>query len=133
MQWSDSTDVGDFIRDAAKAATFSIRIIYAEPTGAHDDPSTAKSTQDAEMTDPSDDPPYEAVIRVRVPTFKDRTRFLTRRLEIITGELQEMEVLKRQCDHEARKGARRMALGGFGMLVVYWGAVARLTFWDYGW
>ncbi|KAG7095983.1 hypothetical protein E1B28_006666 [Marasmius oreades] len=34
---------------------------------------------------------------------------------------------------EAQRGARRMALGGFGMLVVYWAAVARLTFWDYGW
>jgi len=26
-----------------------------------------------------------------------------------------------------------MAVAGFGGLVVYWGAVARLTFWDYGW
>ncbi|KAG6810914.1 hypothetical protein H0H92_009844 [Tricholoma furcatifolium] len=43
-----------------------------------------------------------------------------------------MEALKLECDHEARRGARRMAMGGFGMLVVYWAAVARLTFWDYG-
>lgn len=39
-----------------------------------------------------------------------------------------MEVLKRQCDHEARRGARRMALGGFGMLVVYWGLLRGLPF-----
>ena len=44
-----------------------------------------------------------------------------------------MESLKRACDVEAHRGARRMAMGGFGILIVYWGAVARLTFWDYGW
>jgi len=26
-----------------------------------------------------------------------------------------------------------MAVSGLGMLIVYWGAVTRLTFWDYGW
>ncbi|KAJ7700320.1 hypothetical protein B0H17DRAFT_1128742 [Mycena rosella] len=26
-----------------------------------------------------------------------------------------------------------MASAGFGVLAVYWGMVARLTFWDYGW
>jgi hypothetical protein len=75
----------------------------------------------------------ETLLRVSVPTFADRTRFLRRRLNLIEGRLQDMESLKAKCDAEARQGARRMALGGFGMLVVYWGAVARLTFWDFGW
>ena len=44
-----------------------------------------------------------------------------------------MESLKRACDVEALRGTRRMAMGGFGILIVYWGAVARLAFWDYGW
>ncbi|KAJ3864254.1 hypothetical protein EV359DRAFT_41432 [Lentinula novae-zelandiae] len=110
FEWSDSTDIGDFIRDAARAAEFSIHI-----------------TPDAS------DGQQEQVITVRVPTFADRTRFLRRRLDAINHQLATMEGLKRECDREARKGARRMALGGFGMLVVYWAAVARLTFWDYGW
>jgi hypothetical protein len=54
-------------------------------------------------------------------------------LKAIEAQLANMEVLKRQCDHEAHRGARRMAVTGLGMLVVYWGGVARLTFWDYGW
>ncbi|KAK7053036.1 hypothetical protein VNI00_004357 [Paramarasmius palmivorus] len=118
-QWSDSTDVGDFIRDAASAAEFLICISREKD---HDDlASTIEEAQD------------ETVIPVRVPTFADRTRFLRRRLDVINTELHNMEGLKRQCDKEAHRGARRMAVGGFGMLIVYWAAVARLTFWDYGW
>lgn len=75
----------------------------------------------------------ETLLDVEVPTFADRTRFLRRRLAIIEDKLREMEVLKQECDAEAHRGAKRMAVGGFGMLIVYWGAVARLTFWDYGW
>ncbi|KAH7928360.1 hypothetical protein BV22DRAFT_1005004 [Leucogyrophana mollusca] len=107
FEWSDSTDIGDFIKDAARDAEFSIHI---KPENGD-----------------------ETVIRVEVPTFADRTRFLQRRLDLVNRELDSMAGLKLACDKEARKGARRMALGGFGMLVVYWGAVARLTFWDYGW
>jgi hypothetical protein len=70
---------------------------------------------------------------VLVPTFADRTRYLRRRLDYVNGRLKEMEGLKKTCDHEAHKGARRMAVSGFGVLVLYWGTVARLTFWDLGW
>ncbi|KII91587.1 hypothetical protein PLICRDRAFT_38367 [Plicaturopsis crispa FD-325 SS-3] len=107
FQWSDSTDVGDFIRDAARAAKFFV-CITSSPTD-------------------------ETIIDVEVPTFADRTRYLRRKLELTTSRLKEMEGLKRACDREAHRGARRMALSGFGMLVVYWATVARLTFWDYGW
>ena len=86
---------------------------------------------DAKKEEKKDD--LTSVIQVEVPSFADRTRFLRRRLQVVERELDGMETLKRQCDEEAHRGARRMALGGFGMLVVYWGAVARLTFWDYGW
>ncbi|EPQ50546.1 hypothetical protein GLOTRDRAFT_123551 [Gloeophyllum trabeum ATCC 11539] len=112
FQWSDATDVGDFIRDAARQAEFEICI-------------TVPKSGEGEAE--------ETVIKVEVPTFADRTRFLRRRLDAITRELERMEGLKRECDREAHRGARRVALGGFAMLVVYWGAVARLTFWDYGW
>ncbi|ESK91690.1 hypothetical protein Moror_10664 [Moniliophthora roreri MCA 2997] len=119
-QWSDSTDVGDFIRDAASAAEFLICISREK-----------EKELDSDEQTPEDG--SETVISVRVPTFADRTRFLRRRLDVINAELSSMEGLKCQCDKEAHRGARRMAVGGFGMLIVYWGAVARLTFWDYGW
>ncbi|KAJ7439491.1 hypothetical protein FB451DRAFT_1151568 [Mycena latifolia] len=115
FQWSDSTDVGDFIRDAARSAKFSICIGY-DPT-----PSTQSGAASEVMLD------------VEVPTVADRTRFLRRRLEYVETQLNGMEELKRACDHEARRGARRMATAGFGVLAVYWATVARLTFWDYGW
>ncbi|KIK68297.1 hypothetical protein GYMLUDRAFT_711824 [Collybiopsis luxurians FD-317 M1] len=117
LEWSDSTDIGDFIRNAARATEFKIHIIP--------DPNDSDSKTRHEGA--------EKVISVRVPTFADRTRFLRRRLDAINGQLASMEELKRECDREARRGARRMAVGGFGLLVVYWAAVARLTFWDYGW
>lgn len=111
LQWADSTDVGDFIKDAARATEFEICI--------------SDSSKGAERA--------ETIIHVDVPSFEDRTRFMKRRLEIIERQLRQMEELKQTCDGEAHQGARRMAMGGFGMLVVYWGTVARLTFWDYGW
>ncbi|KZT63608.1 hypothetical protein DAEQUDRAFT_680072 [Daedalea quercina L-15889] len=113
FRWADSTDVGDFIRDAARATEFTI-CIGEDSTGL-------------------DDSQLRATIHVEVPSFADRTRFLRRRLAVVEEELLEMEALKRTCDREAHRGARRMAVGGLAMLVVYWGAVARLTFWDLGW
>ncbi|KAJ8083351.1 hypothetical protein PM082_009223 [Marasmius tenuissimus] len=121
FQWSDSTDVGDFIRDAASAAEFTIHVSKDQDSVAGGEKKDSESHTN------------DVVIPVRVPTFADRTRYLRRRLDTINSELSSMESLKRECDAEAHRGARRMALGGFGMLVVYWAGVARLTFWDYGW
>jgi calcium uniporter protein, mitochondrial len=118
FEWSDSTNVGDFIRDAARATEFTIYIADEDASPGHD------SSKHEIMT---------KRISVRVPSFADRTRFLRRRLETVESQLASMEKLKDECDREAKRGARRMAVGGFGLLVVYWGAVARLTFWDYGW
>ncbi|KAI0752476.1 hypothetical protein C8Q80DRAFT_1217072 [Daedaleopsis nitida] len=109
IQWSDSTDVGDFIRSAARTREFTLCV-----------------------SDPGAEEPH-TMIPVEVPSFEDRTRFLRRRLSAVKEDLTRMEDMKRACDLEAHRGARRMALGGFGILVVYWGGVARLTFWDYGW
>jgi len=116
LQWSDSTDIADFVRDAVRTNEFTIRI--SRQTGGG-----RKEGSDAE----------EHTMVVEVPTFADRTRFLRVRLTRVTNELAEMDVLKRACDKEARQGAKRVAIGGLGMLLVYWGTVARLTFWDFGW
>ncbi|KAI0089596.1 hypothetical protein BDY19DRAFT_112328 [Irpex rosettiformis] len=107
LQWSDSTDIGDVVHDAARAREFSINI--------------------------RNDDGEEKCLQIEVPTFADRTRFLRQRLETIQDELQSLEALKKRCDREAHRGARRVAVGGLGMLVVYWGTVMRLTFWDLGW
>ncbi|KAJ2919743.1 hypothetical protein MD484_g634, partial [Candolleomyces efflorescens] len=139
FQWSDSTDIGDFIRDAARSAQFSICLTY-EPTQhlkdtvlKHDSGKLIETKADGGTEVASQERHSETIIEVTVPTFADRTRYLRRRLKAIEAQLANMEGLKRQCDHEAHRGARRMAVTGFGMLVVYWGGVARLTFWDYGW
>jgi len=70
---------------------------------------------------------------VQVPTFADRTRYLRRQLDYTNAQVSRMEALKKECDDAAHRGAKRVAIGGFGVLVTYWGTVARLTFWDYGW
>jgi calcium uniporter protein, mitochondrial len=116
FQWSDATDVGDFVRDAARATEFIIHIANARVSEAS-----------------KDSGPSNAEIVVDVPTFTDRTRFLRRQLEVIGDEMKGMEGLKLMCDREAHRGARRLAVSGFFGLVVYWGTVARLTFWDLGW
>ncbi|EMD36837.1 hypothetical protein CERSUDRAFT_114754 [Gelatoporia subvermispora B] len=124
-QWADSTDIGDFVRDAARVCEFEIVI---EGLPAHHD-----ASQSGDHVSSSATGTETASIRVEVPTFADRTRFLRRRLHAVEGQLDKMEALKRLCDKEAHRGARRMAVSGFGMLVAYWGLVARLTFWDLGW
>ncbi|KAF9495173.1 hypothetical protein BDN71DRAFT_1447795 [Pleurotus eryngii] len=131
IQWSHSTDIGDFIKDAARQAEFSIHFT-------HEDNRTTTTAQrkNDDTCDVGEEGEWEqaeTVIEVEVPTFADRTRFMRRRLEFVKERLTEMEVLKKECDYAAHQGARRMALSGFGMLVVYWGLVARLTFWDFGW
>lgn len=118
VQWSDSTDIGDFVKEAAQNTEFLVVL----------KPSRQKSRS------PGDEKTQKALtIHVAVPTFADRTQYLRARYRDVSHELDEMEALKRRCDREAHKGARRIALGGFGALVTYWGLVARLTFWDVGW
>ncbi|EUC63277.1 transmembrane protein, putative [Rhizoctonia solani AG-3 Rhs1AP] len=110
IQWSDSTDIGDFVKEAAQNREFAIAV----------SPNPAKGED-------------EARIHVMVPSFRSRTRYLRHRLQTVSNELSKLEKVKRDCDHIAHRSARRLALGGFAMLLVYFGAVARLTFWDYGW
>ncbi|CAE6419643.1 unnamed protein product [Rhizoctonia solani] len=110
MQWSDSTDIGDFVKEAAQNREFAITI----------SPSRSESED-------------QTRIHILVPSFRNRTRFLRERLKVISDELSKLEEVKRDCDHIAHRSARRLAIGGFAMLLVYFGVVARLTFWDLGW
>jgi hypothetical protein len=99
VRWSTSTEIGDFIRDAARGKEFEVEI-----QGAPDH------------------------IRVGVPSFKDRTHFLRMRLRKTSRKLADLASVKQECDVAAHKGAQTVALGGFGVLVAYWYIVYRLTF-----
>ena len=105
VRWSSSTEVGDFIRDAARGKEFAVEIEGA---------------------------PRE--IRVGVPSFNDRTHYLRLRLRKTASKIIDLATIKRECDLHAHKGAQRVAMGGAAILVGYWYAVYRLTFeTDLGW
>ncbi|KAH8168405.1 mitochondrial calcium uniporter domain-containing protein [Sarocladium implicatum] len=105
VRWSSSTEVGDFIRDAARGREFAISI---------------------------EGHPYE--LRVAVPSFKDRTYYMRMRLRRMSREIDEMSKIKSECDALAHQGAHRLAQGGFAALAGWWGIVYYVTFHtDAGW
>ena len=105
VRWSSSTEIGDFIRDAARGQEFAVEIEGA---------------------------PEE--IRVGVPSFNDRTHYLRLRLRKTATKIIDLAGIKHECDVLAHKNAQRWAIGGAGALVGYWYIVYRLTFeTDLGW
>lgn len=69
VRWSSSTEIGDFIRDAARGKEFAVEIEGA---------------------------PRE--IRVGVPSFNDRTYYLRTRLRKTSGQILGMTKIKGECD-----------------------------------
>ncbi len=67
-------------------------------------------------------------IIVNVPSFEDRTHFLRTSLHAKTSEIEHLARTKDACDKEAREVTHRLALGGAGMLGVWWATVGFLTF-----
>ena len=105
VRWSSSTEVGDFIRDAARGKEFAVEI---------------------------EGNPHE--IKVGVPSFNDRTHYLRLRLRKTASKIIDLAAIKKECDLLAHKGAQRVAMGGAAVLVGYWYVVYRLTFeTDLGW
>lgn len=99
VRWSSSTEVGDFIRDAARGREFTIGIEG-----------------------------HDTELRIAVPSFKDRTYYLRTRLRRMSREIDSMSHLKNECDLLAHKGAHRLAKGGFGALASWWCVVYYVTF-----
>lgn len=99
VRWSTSTDIGDFIRDAARGEEFEIEI--------------------EGIPDP---------IRIGVPSFNDRTHYLRLRLRKTATKIIDLAAIKKECDMAAHKGAQRVAVAGAGVLIGYWYVVYRLTF-----
>jgi len=105
VRWSSSTEIGDFIRDAARGREFAVEI-----EGARNQ------------------------IRVGVPSFSDRTHYLRVRLRKTAKQLDGMAKIKRECDRLANRSAQRLSIGGFGILVAWWASIYHFTFrTDYGW
>lgn len=99
VRWSSSTEVGDFIRDAARGQEFAVEIEGA----------------------PTD-------IRVGVPSFNDRTYYLRMRLRKTSKKISDMADIKKECDELAHRGGKRVALAGLGVVVGWWSVVYFLTF-----
>lgn len=105
IRWSASTEIGDFIRDAARAKEFEVEIEGKPET-----------------------------IKVAVPSFNDRTYYLRQRLRRAASKLSDMAKLKNECDKAAHLAGQRIAMSGCGILIGYWYLVYRLTFeTDLGW
>lgn len=79
VRWSPSTEIGDFIRDAARAKEFAVDIEGAPES-----------------------------ILVGVPSFNDRTFYLRMRLRKTSRRILELADIKRECDRLARRGAQRV-------------------------
>jgi hypothetical protein len=106
VRWSTSTEIGDFIRDAARGKEFAVEIEGSR----------------------------EGEILVGVPSFADRTHYLRVRLRKLARRLDGMAKIKKECDHLAHRSAQRLAMGGFGILVAWWASIYHFTFQtDYGW
>jgi hypothetical protein len=105
VRWSSSTEIGDFIRDAARGKEFAVEIEGSK-----------------------------SEIRVGVPSFNDRTHYLRVRLRKTSRKLADFASVKKECDELAHRSAQRLAMGGFAVLVSWWAAIYHFTFQtSYGW
>ncbi|KAF3916515.1 hypothetical protein ABW20_dc0101429 [Dactylellina cionopaga] len=108
--WSGSTEVGDFVRDAAAG---------------HEE--EAKGLEGGFVID-IEGTVDKSGVWVTVPSFNDRTLYLRRRYGRITQEIEGQVEIKEKCDKLAHKTAQHVALGGFGGMIGWWGLVYFLTF-----
>jgi len=99
VRWSKSTEIGDFIRDAARGKEFAVEIEGA---------------------------PRE--IRVGVPSFGDRTYYLRMRLRKKSKEIASLADIKKECDRLAELAGQRVAYFGFSLMTGWMGLVYYLTF-----
>ncbi|KAK6362945.1 hypothetical protein TWF730_000396 [Orbilia blumenaviensis] len=108
--WSGSTEIGDFVRDAA--------------AGHEEEEMGLQGGFVIDIEGTVD----KSGVWVSVPSFNDRTVYLRKRYKSITKEIEGLVELKEKCDKLAQKTAQHMALGGFGAMIGWWGLVYFLTF-----
>lgn len=111
-QWAQSTELGDFVQEAAKDRKFVIAIQQSPPqpqpqrqatttTNSSGDVSTAatnKGEEDVAESSSNDKTQGPVLIKIRVPSFEERTLFLRRRLVDVTREMQSLLDIKSECD-----------------------------------
>lgn len=107
-QWAQSTELGDFVQEAAKDRKFVIAIKHYEQQE-HQQPSSSSSSSTSPSTSTSSSSPSSAsaqsssdngvkLINIRVPSFEERTLYLRRRLNQVTKEMQSLLDIKSECD-----------------------------------
>lgn len=99
VRWNKSTELGDFVRDAARGKEFEIEVEGAPNS-----------------------------IRVAVPSFGDRTYYLRTRLRKRARDIASMATIKHECDHAAHRSAQNVAYAGFGSIVAWGGVVVSPVF-----
>lgn len=105
VRWSSSTEMGDFIRDAARGREFAIEVEG-----------------------------YNLEMRVSVPSFNDRTYYMRMRMRRMSRQIDQLARIKQECDELAHRSAHRLAQGGFAAMAGWWGVVYYVTFeTDAGW
>lgn len=140
-RWSGATELGDFVQGACALVSGCVVFLLTTCADAAKDKafviSLGRSGHD---------------IEVHVPSFKERTDHLRKRLRGVSKEIQNLEGIREQCDQVATGSAKkcavqlhfgyvelrcahRIAFLGFGGIALYWVAVYRLTFGPegYGW
>lgn len=176
VRWSTSTDLGDFIKQATLAQHFRIvlkpsweagmgqstpllkdRVPTVKVVGSgsaehseHPEKQSESTSQSSKDESVADFP--ELSLKIMIPSFESRTRFLRKRLLHLTRQIAEVTQKKkeyvtsrernnrcgmgsdkglidcpRRLDTTAHKGARRIAVGGLMGLVGYWGVVFKLS------
>ncbi|KAK9708354.1 hypothetical protein K7432_009679 [Basidiobolus ranarum] len=70
---------------------------------------------------------------IQIPTFKERTTKLENHLLTLEERLRPLRELKEKCDMHASNTNRKLVTGGMAGLCTYFGIMAKLTWWDYGW
>jgi hypothetical protein len=119
IRWSGSTEVGDFIRDAARGGAFVVDIEGLSP-------------QDEDLDGRRD----VGGVRVAVPSFGERTFYMRKRLRGMAKLVEGMAQIKNECDLIAHRGAHRIAKAGFVVTGGWWFLVYYATFhtdltWDF--
>jgi hypothetical protein len=107
-RWAMSTDLGEFIQRAAVDSEFTIALYQDEGQ------------------EPA------SVVRVKVPSFEERTQFMRSKLLSVSKEMRSLLEVKRECDDLAVKAAQRYAVTGFAGFLGYWAVIYYLTFYRYG-
>ncbi|KCV71466.1 hypothetical protein H696_02412 [Fonticula alba] len=82
---------------------------------------------------PLTDKPDAPELHLNLPTLAHRTRDAEKLLAELIAERAPLLEIKDLCDQRAQKFSDRLVKAGLAFIVVQWGAMMRLTWWDLSW